>query len=138
MTAFQRQAVYSTGWEMLRQQLNCVLGLLIISACASRVSAGPIAGASIAGEPDLQICALAMLLADDGAASDAFGFSVSVSDDVAVVSASGSAYVFRRNGTLFPWRIGPISVCRLLIIHGNRVLCFPMNATGKSAIIGVR
>ncbi len=48
------------------------------------------------------------LLADDGAALDEFGNSVSVSDDVAVVGAyrtdhngtnSGSAYVFRYDGT---------------------------------------
>jgi len=50
------------------------------------------------------------LLASDGAADDAFGVSVSISGDYAVVGASGdddngnlsgSAYIFRRDGTIW-------------------------------------
>ena len=52
----------------------------------------------------------AKLLASDGAADDGFGFSVSISGDYAVVGAaldddngdnSGSAYVFKRTGTIW-------------------------------------
>ena len=52
-------------------------------------------------------CELDKLLASDGAVGERFGFSVSISGDVAVLGAkydddngelSGSAYVFRRNG----------------------------------------
>jgi hypothetical protein len=44
------------------------------------------------------------LLASDGAASDDFGYSVSISGDYAIVGAyyddtKGSAYIFKRNGT---------------------------------------
>jgi len=51
---------------------------------------------------------LARLLADDGATSDQFGFSVSLSGDTALIGAfkdddngtdSGSAYVFTRSGS---------------------------------------
>ena len=58
--------------------------------------------------PALSISEQAKLTADDGAANDFFGFSVSVSDDTALVAAyfdddagtsSGSAYVFTRSGS---------------------------------------
>jgi len=52
----------------------------------------------------------AKLLASDGAANDLFGYSVSISDDYVIVGApydndngsdSGSAYIFKRDGTIW-------------------------------------
>ncbi len=93
---------------MSSRQFDRIFAFLIISACVSPVSAGPVTGASITGGQDLQFCEPAKLLPDDGAVDDRFGKSVSVSGDVALVGASrdddngassGSAYVFRWNGT---------------------------------------
>jgi hypothetical protein len=73
--------------------LNVVIGCIVVGICAATASAQ---------------CEQSKLLADDGAASDDFGLSVSISGEFAIVGArwddgdeipypsnSGSAYVFR-------------------------------------------
>ncbi len=85
-------------------------GRLVVLATAITTIPGigvvGVMGASTAHAQDCDPVEVAKLLADDGAVLDAFGWSVSFSDDTAVIGAwtddngsnSGSAYVFTRSG----------------------------------------
>jgi hypothetical protein len=81
------------------------------------------------------------LIASDGAASDYFGVSVSISGDYAIVGAdwdddkgdySGSAYVFRRDGT------GWVQQQKLTASDGAAVdwFGFSVSISGDFAIVG--
>ncbi|MDP7032835.1 MAG: FG-GAP repeat protein, partial [Gemmatimonadota bacterium] len=83
----------------------------------------------------------AKLLAADGAASDYFGFSVSISGDTAVIGAawdddngsySGSAYIFRFDGK--QW----IQEAKLLAADGaaDDHFGFSVSISGDTAVIG--
>ena len=83
----------------------------------------------------------AKLFANDGAAFDAFGVSVAVSGDTAVIGAtghddlgshSGSAYVFVRNGT--SW----VQQAKLLANDGSAFASFGVSVavSGDTAVIG--
>ncbi|MFQ5414765.1 MAG: hypothetical protein ACE5E6_09940 [Phycisphaerae bacterium] len=85
----------------------------------------------------------AKLVADDGASDDAFGQSVSVSGDVAVIGAwgdddndslSGSAYVFRRTGTAW------VQDAKLLPDDGAFLARFgsSVSVEGDIAVIGAQ
>ncbi len=84
---------------------------------------------------------LAKLLPDDGAAGDVFGESVSISGDVAVVgarldddngNASGSAYVFRWNGSAW------VQQAKLTASDGaaGDFFGFSVSISGDVAVIG--
>ncbi|MEA1966066.1 MAG: FG-GAP repeat protein, partial [Euryarchaeota archaeon] len=73
--------------------VSAVLSVLLLTALAANVHATEV-----------------KLTASDGAAGDFFGYSVAISGDYAVVgaredddagSASGSAYIFKRDGTVW-------------------------------------
>jgi len=81
------------------------------------------------------------LLASDGAASDYFGYSVSISGDLAIVGAfgdddkgidSGSAYIFKRDGT------GWSQQTKLLASDGaaNDWFGYSVSISGDLAIVG--
>jgi len=81
------------------------------------------------------------LVASDGAGGDEFGCSVSVSGDVAVIGAqddddngakSGSAYVFRRNGTTW------VQQANLLAPDGAAGDCFgcSVSVSGDVVVVG--
>ena len=83
----------------------------------------------------------AKLLADDGAAANWFGFSVSISGDYAIVGAyldndngsfSGSAYIFHRDGTSWSQQ------AKLTASDGvtNDVFGFSVSVNGDFAILG--
>jgi hypothetical protein len=80
----------------------------------------------------------AKLTADDGAANDAFGYSLSVADDTAVVGAwrknnfSGTAYVFTRSGA--SW----IQQAKLVARDGeaNDLFGFSVSVHGETAVMG--
>jgi hypothetical protein len=83
----------------------------------------------------------AKLLASDGAADDYFGYSVSISGDLAIVSApgnddkgsgSGSVYIFKRNGT--SW----IQQAKLTASDGAPYEWFgwSVSISGDTAIVG--
>jgi len=83
----------------------------------------------------------AKLLASDGAASDNFGVSVSISGDYAIIGAlwnedngvdSGSAYVFKRDGTVWTEQ------AKLLASDGAEYDCFGRSVSidGDYAILG--
>ena len=87
------------------------------------------------------ITEIAKLLASDGAAGDGFGFSVSISGDVALVGAwldedngadSGSAYVYRYNGS--SW----VEEQKLLASDGAFGEGFgnPVSISGDVALVG--
>ena len=89
-------------WEFDALGEGASMMRLIISATALAT-----ASATVAGPIDCQFAEQAKLVASDGASHDAFGWSVSISDDTAVIGAwgdadngsdSGSAYVYERQG----------------------------------------
>jgi hypothetical protein len=106
------------------------LGYALLAVFASHSAAGQILNES------------AKLLASDGAAGDRFGHSVSVSGNVAVVGApydddngsdSGSAYVFRWNGS--SW----VQEQKLLPSDGapqDRFARYPLSVSGDVAVVG--
>jgi len=86
-------------------------------------------------------CELAKLLASDGAQDDWFGYSVSVSGDTTVIGAyrdddngsdSGSAYIFRFNGS--NW----VQEAKLLASDGaaNDYFGISVGISGDTAVIG--
>ncbi|MBN1256230.1 MAG: cadherin domain-containing protein [Planctomycetes bacterium] len=83
----------------------------------------------------------AKLTASDGAASDVFGGSVSISDDYAIVGAngdddngnnSGSAYIFKRDGTSWTEQ------AKLTASDGVEYYCFgnSVSISGDYAVVG--
>lgn len=110
-----------------RTIVNVVVALMLCSSL------------SVAAIPDL-ICDEVKLLADDGAPGDAFGIRVALSEDVAVIGASGdddngnvsgSAYVFRDNGS---WR----PEAKLLADDGEDLdgFGFSLSVSGDAVLIG--
>ena len=84
----------------------------------------------------------AKLLANDGAANDEFGFSVSISGDAVIVGArfddgfgvnSGAAYVYRRVGAAW------VEEAKLLASDGaaNDEFGFSVSISGDAVIVGV-
>jgi hypothetical protein len=103
LTAFGAEAFDQFGWSVALSGDTAVIGAL------GDDDAGSGAGAAYVlvrnpGNPGTWL-QQAKLIAQDGAASDLFGFSVSVSGDTAVIGAlgdnagRGSAYIFVRIGT---------------------------------------
>jgi hypothetical protein len=83
------------------------------------------------------------LIAGDGEAGDGFGQSVSISGDTALVGAagdddkgsmSGSAYVFRYDGTTCTW----VEEQKLTAHDGNQYDCFgsSVSISGDTALVG--
>ena len=103
-----------------------------------------VAAATLASPASAQPCGpdeVAKLLASDGATGDEFGFSVSASGDTAVIGApqdddngsiSGSAYVFRHDGT------GWVQEAKLLPADGSADDWFgrSVSVSGDVAVIG--
>jgi prepilin-type N-terminal cleavage/methylation domain-containing protein len=115
-----------------------------ISSAAGSIEEGVCAGhtppsnGSSATIPPAQV---AKLLAGDGAASDKFGYSVSISGDTAMIgadddddngSSSGSAYVFTRSGTSWTQE------AKLLASDGaaNDFFGRSVSISGGTAVIG--
>lgn len=106
-----------------------------------RVTAVNALGESTSTTSSCTTIAASKILADDGAANDHFGFSVSVSGDTAVIGAytdddngsdSGSAYVFIRSGSTW------IKQQKLIAPDGTTDDMFgsSVSLSGDTAIIG--
>jgi len=83
----------------------------------------------------------AKLLPSDGEAGDLFGCSVSISGDYAIIGAycdddngvnSGSAYVFKRDGTVWAQQAKLLASCK----GGYEFFGFSVSISGDNAIIG--
>ncbi|RLC07327.1 MAG: hypothetical protein DRI57_26110 [Deltaproteobacteria bacterium] len=70
----------------------------------------------------------AKLISGDSSAGDSFGWAVSISGDHAVVTSSGSAYVFKREGTAWNQKAK-------LTASNNEKLCYSVSISGDYIVV---